>query len=54
MFMKRIISTFLVVLMLVSTLSLVISAEETTDGPVYEYNTSRVTSTMKNYLTGEY
>lgn len=55
MSMKRIISTFLVVLMLVSSLSLVISAEETSDtqAPVYEYNTSRVTSTM-NYLTGEY
>lgn len=52
MLMKRIISTFLVVLMIVSSLSLVVSAEETaTTTPVYEYNTSKVKPTM-NYLTG--
>ena len=55
---KRIISTFLLVLMLVSSLSLAISAAENenaggaTDTVVYEYNTNRFKPTM-NYLTGE-
>ncbi len=54
MLMKRIISTFLVILMLASALSVVIMAEgegEETTAPVYEYNTSNSERTM-NYMTG--
>ncbi len=52
---KRIISTFLVVLMLASALSVVISAEDAAapETPVYEYNTSKVTPTM-DYANGTY
>ncbi len=56
MLMKRIISTFLVILMLASALSVVIMAEgegEETTAPVYEYNTSNADRTM-NYMTGAY
>ncbi len=58
MLMKRIVSTFLLVLMLVSACSLtVIAAEEATTEEttevVYEFNTNKTTPTM-NYLTGEY
>ena len=52
MLTKRIISTFLAVLMLVSALSMVVSAEgDTSSAPVYEYNTNRVTPTM-DYTNG--
>ncbi len=58
MLMKRIISTFLVILMLASSLSIAIMAEgeseeTTTTAPVYEYNTSNADRTM-NYMTGSY
>jgi len=61
--LKRIISTFLVLLMLVSSMTLLISAEnaensqeeqtEETTGPVYEFNTNKNKQTM-NYWEGEY
>ena len=53
---KRIISTFLVVLMLFSALAVTIGAAENTSAtaqPEYEYNTSKYTPTM-DYLTGKY
>lgn len=56
MLIKRIISTFLALLMLVSALSMVVSAEETSsdsDTIVYEYNTSKLTPTM-DYIRGTY
>ena len=49
MLTKRIISTFLIALMLLSTLALTIGAKEDTpaaDEPVYEFNTSKLTATM--------
>ena len=56
MLIKRIISTFLALLMLVSALSMVVSAEETSSDSgaiVYEYNTNKLTPTM-DYINGKY
>ncbi len=56
MLIKRIISTFLALLMLISALSMVVSAQETStesNAPVYEYNTSKYAPTM-DYLNGKY
>ncbi len=57
MLKKRIISTFLLVLMLISSMSLAIGATEGTtegasDAPIYEYDTNRINPTI-SYLTGE-
>ena len=56
MFIKRIISTFLAFLMLVSALSMVVGAKENTSDKnqaEYEYNTGKLKPTM-DYLTGKY
>ena len=51
---KRIISSLLAVLMLMSAFTIAMSAEEVTteqEGPVYEYNTTNAKPTL-NYITG--
>ena len=57
MLMKRIVSTFLVILMLLGSMSLAISAaeaavEDATSQPVYEYNTNRIKPTI-DYFSGK-
>ncbi len=57
--MKRIVSTFLLVLMLIGSFALTVSAaaeaveDATATKPVYEFNTNKTTPTL-DYLTGQY
>ena len=51
MIMKRIISTFLAVLMLVGSLTIVAGAKKEEKAPEYQYNTGKLNPTM-DYMTG--